>query len=68
MLWQAINSPDKTIVEQLSLLLNVPQQIAFLLVQRGITSFDQAKNPAAPLAGKLRKKHHAHSHVETLPK
>ena len=33
MLWQAINSPNKTIVEQLSLLLNVPQQIAFLLVQ-----------------------------------
>ena len=48
MLWQAINSPDKTIVEQLSLLLNVPQQIAFLLVQRGITSFDQAKKYFRP--------------------
>ena len=48
MLWQAINSPNKTIVEQLSLLLNVPQQIAFLLVQRGITSFDQAKKYFRP--------------------
>ena len=43
MLWQSIYPPETTNVQQLSFQLNVPQEIAYLLVQRGITSFDQAK-------------------------
>lgn len=43
MLWQSISPPETTNVQQLSMQLNVPQEIAYLLVQRGITSFDQAK-------------------------
>ncbi|MDG2108928.1 MAG: single-stranded-DNA-specific exonuclease RecJ [Flavobacteriaceae bacterium] len=43
MLWQSTSPPETTNVQQLSMQLNVPQEIAYLLVQRGITSFDQAK-------------------------
>ena len=43
MLWQSISPPETTNVQQLSMQLNVPQEISYLLVQRGITSFDQAK-------------------------
>ena len=49
MLWQSIPPPEKTNVQQLSLQLNVPQEIAYLLVQRGITSFDQAKKFFRPV-------------------
>ena len=44
MLWQSVFTPETSNVQQLSLQLNVPQEISYLLVQRGITSFDQAKN------------------------
>jgi single-stranded-DNA-specific exonuclease len=48
MLWQPIPSPENTVVEQLSSLLNVPQETAYLLAQRGITTFDQAKKYFRP--------------------
>lgn len=53
MLWQSIPPPENTKVEQLSSLLNVPQEIAGLLVQRGITSFEQAKNYFRPALNDL---------------
>ena len=49
MLWQSISPPETTNVQQLSFQLNVPQEIAYLLVQRGITSFDQAKKFFRPV-------------------
>ena len=49
MLWQSISPPEITNVKQLSLQLNSPQEIAYLLVQRGINSFDQAKKFFRPV-------------------
>ena len=49
MLWQSISPPETTNVKQLSLQLNTPQEIAYLLVQRGINSFDQAKKFFRPV-------------------
>ena len=43
MLWKALPTPETSAVQELSNLLNVPEVVAFLLVQRGITTFDQAK-------------------------
>ena len=49
MLWQSVSPPETSKVQQLRLQLNVPQEIAYLLIQRGITSFDQAKNFFRPV-------------------
>ena len=43
MLWKALPTPETSAVQELSNLLNVPEVVAILLVQRGITTFDQAK-------------------------
>jgi len=43
MLWQAVSPPNNVKVQELSILLKIPYELAYLLVQRGITTFDQAK-------------------------
>ncbi len=43
MLWQAVSPPKDSKVQELIDQLNVPREIAYLLAQRGITDFDQAK-------------------------
>ena len=43
MLWQAVSPPEDSKVQELVDQLNVPREVAYLLAQRGITDFDQAK-------------------------
>lgn len=42
-IWKAQDQPDRRKIEHLSNLLNIPEKIAALLVQRGIETFDQAE-------------------------
>ena len=41
--WKAISAPDPKQVDHLQESLSVPQRVAYLLAQRGIQSFDEAK-------------------------
>ena len=53
MLWQAVSPPDDVKAQELSILLKIPYELAYLLVQRGITTFDQAKNYFRPVPSSL---------------
>ena len=53
MLWQAVSPPNNVKVQELSILLKIPYELAYLLVQRGITTFDQAKNYFRPVPSSL---------------
>ena len=48
MLWQAVSPPEDSKVQELVDQLNVPRELAYLLAQRGITDFDQAKEYFRP--------------------
>lgn len=48
MLWQAVSPPEDSKVQDLVDQLNVPRELAYLLAQRGITDFDQAKEYFRP--------------------
>lgn len=48
MLWQAVSPPEDSKVQELVDQLNVPREVAYLLAQRGITTFDQAKEYFRP--------------------
>ena len=48
MLWQAVSPPEDSKVQELVDQLNVPREVAYLLAQRGITNFDQAKEYFRP--------------------
>ena len=48
MLWQAVSPPVDSKVQELVDQLNVPREVAYLLAQRGITNFDQAKEYFRP--------------------
>ncbi len=48
MLWQAVSPPEDSKVQELVAQLNVPEALAVLLVQRGITSFAAAKEYFRP--------------------
>ena len=48
MLWQAVSPPEYSKVQDLVDQLNVPRELAYLLAQRGITDFDQAKEYFRP--------------------
>ena len=48
MLWQAVSPPEDSKVQELVAQLNVPETLAVLLVQRGITSFAAAKEYFRP--------------------
>jgi single-stranded-DNA-specific exonuclease len=48
MLWQAVSTPEDSKVQELVDQLNVPREVAYLLAQRGITTFDQAKEYFRP--------------------
>lgn len=48
MLWQAVSPPEDSKVQELVAQLNVPEALAVLLVQRGITSFAVAKEYFRP--------------------
>ena len=48
MLWQAVSPPEDSKVQELVDQLNVPREVAYLLAQRGITDFDQAKEYFRP--------------------
>lgn len=48
MLWQAVSPPEDSKVQELVAQLNVPEALAVLLVQRGITSFTAAKEYFRP--------------------
>jgi single-stranded-DNA-specific exonuclease len=43
MLWQAISPPDNQQVQELKQELKIPEEIAYLLIQRGITNYNSAK-------------------------
>ncbi|WP_374959810.1 single-stranded-DNA-specific exonuclease RecJ [Gilvibacter sp.] len=44
MQWNLKEKPDKATVQQLATALGIPEAVAILLVQRGITSFEEAKD------------------------
>lgn len=48
MLWQAVSPPEDSKVQELVAQLNVPEALAVLLVQRGITSYAAAKEYFRP--------------------
>ena len=48
MLWQSVSPPEDSKVQELVDQLNVPREVAYLLAQRGITTFDQAKEYFRP--------------------
>lgn len=48
MLWQAVSPPEDSKVQELVDQLNIPRELAYLLAQRGITDFDQAKEYFRP--------------------
>lgn len=48
MLWQAVSPPEDSKVQELVAQLNVPEALAVLLAQRGITSFAAAKEYFRP--------------------
>jgi single-stranded-DNA-specific exonuclease len=48
MLWQAVSPPEDSKVQELADQLNVPRELAYLLAQRGITDFGQAKEYFRP--------------------
>ena len=48
MLWQAVSPPEDSKVQELVDQLNVPRELAYLLAQRGITDFNQAKEYFRP--------------------
>lgn len=48
MLWQPIPPPDNLKVQELTQELNIPEQIAYLLIQRGITNYNSAKTYFRP--------------------
>ncbi|MEK9565689.1 MAG: single-stranded-DNA-specific exonuclease RecJ [Flavobacteriaceae bacterium] len=48
MLWQAVSPPEDSKVQELVAQLNVPEALAVLLVQRGITSYAAAKKYFRP--------------------
>ena len=43
MLWQAISPPDNQQVQELKQELKIPEEIAYLLIQRGISNYNSAK-------------------------
>ena len=48
MLWQALSPPDPDLTQELAAQLEIPKPIAYLLVQRGISSFESAKTYFRP--------------------
>lgn len=48
MLWKAVSPPEDSKVQELVDQLNIPRELAYLLAQRGITDFDQAKEYFRP--------------------
>ena len=53
MLWQAVSPPEDSKVQELADQLNVPRELAYLLAQRGITDFGQAKEYFRPELSQL---------------
>ena len=46
--WKQKEKPDEKIVSSLEKSLSVPHKIAWILAQRGITSYDEAENYFRP--------------------